>query len=84
MARIAQSFGISRRTKRMSDAASETHLLRESENIRVELKGAFLIIHQDAVKPNSHFDLSIRQRLTPMRSSSAWYRGSARNGARSG
>lgn len=33
MARIAQSFGISRRTKRMSDAAFETHLLREAEQI---------------------------------------------------
>ena len=32
-ARIAQSFGISRRAKRMSDAAFETHLLREAEQI---------------------------------------------------
>jgi chromosome segregation ATPase len=33
LARIAQSFGISRRAKRMSDAAFETHLLREAEQI---------------------------------------------------
>lgn len=31
MARIAQSFGISRRGQRMSEAAFETHLLREAE-----------------------------------------------------
>lgn len=33
VARIAQSFGITRRNKRMSDAAFETHLLREAEQI---------------------------------------------------
>lgn len=31
LARIAQSFGITRRTQRMSEAAFETHLLREAE-----------------------------------------------------
>lgn len=33
LARIAQSFGIMRRSKRLGDAASETHLLREAEEI---------------------------------------------------
>ena len=33
LARIAQAFGISRRQRRMAEAASETHLLREAEQI---------------------------------------------------
>jgi chromosome segregation ATPase len=32
-ARVAQSFGISRRSQRLSEAAFETHLLREAEQI---------------------------------------------------
>ncbi|MEP4078631.1 hypothetical protein [Haloferula sp.] len=33
IARVAQAFGISRRQRRMAEAASETHLLREAEQI---------------------------------------------------
>lgn len=33
LARIAQAFGISRRQRRMAEAAAETHLLREAEQI---------------------------------------------------
>src|SRR6476620_10070216 len=33
VARVAQAFGIHRKTKRMSDAANEMHLLRDAETV---------------------------------------------------